>query len=205
MSLPIKFPPPLYTVAHYPHGFAITPGDPQASGISASLFGHAIQRETAADSKHARSYVIHPGIAHHLKESGQCRPIVVCGLPDQLELWRDEIEESLKHLDPRLRWWLGTDVGLSSACIFSVLCEDMVYSAKAEAVGGSATPRDSSDLGRCLRLLKLIPKWRDRLDDVARRWPDGKWPAVIARWPELESATPDRQTAILREIHSTPA
>ena len=39
------------------------------------------------------------------------------------------------------------------------------------------------------------------LSEVAAKWPKTKWPAIIARWSELENASPDGVSKILHEIH----
>lgn len=54
---------------------------------------------------------------------------------------------------------------------------------------GSNYPRDPADLGRCLRLLKLIPSWRKRLPEMSRKHPC--WRALVKHWDELEKMMAD--------------
>ena len=67
--------------------------------------------------------------------------------------------------------------------------------------GQRSTPRDSADLGRCLRLLEVMPEWRGRLNVVAEAYPETAWPEIIAAWEELEHADPRYQNATLNECH----
>lgn len=53
--------------------------------------------------------------------------------------------------------------------------------------GGRAHyPLDPSDLGRCLRLLRLIPEWKPRMHEMAAH--GAIWAALSARWAELEDS-----------------
>jgi hypothetical protein len=83
-----------------------------------------------------------------------------------------------KYTDPLERWFHGTDTGTSSLTIAHVL-------------GGTPAPRtgfshpyDPDDLGRCLRLVRLMG-WRDRLPEVAARFPRSPWPRLVDAWDEL--------------------
>lgn len=62
--------------------------------------------------------------------------------------------------DRALVWLLGGDTGLSS----ETLCAHMLG---IEYKGHSSPPSDSADRGRCIRLLKLIPEWQERLEEMA--------------------------------------
>jgi hypothetical protein len=81
-----------------------------------------------------------------------------------------------------LGWIVGRDTGLSSEAIW------------AQMVGvkhgdGCNYPSDPADLGRCLRLLKLIPSWRKRLPEMSRKHPC--WRALVKHWDELEKLMAD--------------
>lgn len=77
-------------------------------------------------------------------------------------------------------WLRGADTGISSLAI-------------AEILGGRrcgpegwvrSPPQDPDDLGRCVRLLDLMPGWRERLREVAEAEPS--WAALVEAWDELE-------------------
>lgn len=75
-------------------------------------------------------------------------------------------------------WQAGADTGLSSKTIAAVM--------SGADVGEGDYPRDPSDLGRCLRLLRLIPEWKDRMPIMGGL--NLVWAALVARWDVLESA-----------------
>lgn len=77
-----------------------------------------------------------------------------------------------------LRWVAGNHVGLSSMAIWSNM-------AGVEPKRGWANPWDPDDLSRCLRLLKEVPQWADRLPEMAKRSPE--WAALIEDWDEIVS------------------
>jgi len=60
-----------------------------------------------------------------------------------------------------LQWALSGDTGISS----ETMC---AYFTGVEKGGpfGSQAPSDGADRGRCIRLLKLIPEWVERLDEL---------------------------------------
>lgn len=75
------------------------------------------------------------------------------------------------------KWIAGSDTGMSSKAIFG----HMLGGAAPEA---RAHPRDDGDFGRCYRLLKLIPEWRARIDEMAQH--GDYWKALVARWGDIE-------------------
>lgn len=105
-----------------------------------------------------------------------------------------------KSIEARaLDWSTGGDTGSSSKMILRVMTGHKPNDTFAH-------PHDFYDLGRCLRLLALIPEWRPRIGEMA---PVSKeWAALAAIWPELEALhkagdprkTYDRMQAILRPI-----
>lgn len=154
---------------------------------------------------------LHPGIAHHINTDpyychvGYDRVVVVV-IPSAKDgaAWEKWITNHLADRypdDPEARWWYGFDVGASSATLFGVLAGRLAGDVRF-VFNRAATPQDAADLGRCHRLLAQMPHWKTRLPEVAARHPDTHWPAIIARWDELERVTPEIQTLILREIHS---
>ena len=54
---------------------------------------------------------------------------------------------------------------------------------------GWAYPHDPDDLGRCLRLLRLIPEWKPRLPEMATR--SAVWAGLVAHWDEIASMMAD--------------
>lgn len=75
-------------------------------------------------------------------------------------------------------WILGDDTGRSSITIWARMMGSAAPS------GRSSPPLDSSDFGRCLRLLDKIPEWRPRLGEMSHQGP--AWAALISHWDELE-------------------
>ena len=81
-------------------------------------------------------------------------------------------------LDTRLAQWLiSQDTRLSSmtlvAHLSGVTPASRVY-----------YPADPDDLGRCIRLLALMPEYRARLPEMADVSP--VWRALVEHWDELE-------------------
>lgn len=149
-----------------------------------------------------KNSVMNAGIAHHFNANRYHKQVVVVVVTtEDSDAWEKEIAEELKDYEPESRWWLGTDVGKSSAAIFSVLCAERLKW-ESNDYGQKATPQDAADFGRCKRLLDAIPEWRNRLDEVAVKYADTAWPAILLRWAELETAEPKRATEILRECHN---
>lgn len=72
-------------------------------------------------------------------------------------------------------WLNGRDTGTSSRTIYAVLqnCRMDCYD----------VPHDPDDFGRCYRLLKLFPAWKDRLPEVTLRFP--AWAALVREWDKL--------------------
>lgn len=77
------------------------------------------------------------------------------------------------------RWLLSDDAGLSS----EALCRHMLGFPCDNEDWGYPVPHDTGDLGRCLRLLKLIPEWAPRMPEMAQR--GRHWAALVAEWDRL--------------------
>lgn len=85
------------------------------------------------------------------------------------------------------QWWHSSDTGLSSTYIAAAFSGIPVLRQIVEV----EAPRDTSDVGRCVRLLELAAKnghdWRGRMGGLATG--HGKrWAALAPRWPEIEAA-----------------
>ena len=74
-----------------------------------------------------------------------------------------------------MQWLMGNDTGTSSKTIFAVMV--------ATPMLDNAVPYDAGDFGRCYRLLKNFPDWRQRLPEVAATYPN--WRPMVAAWDEL--------------------
>lgn len=113
---------------------------------------------------------------------------------DDVKVWESEIQSQAKfnaNGDAELEWLNGTDTGISSKSIFSVLAtpENRIRAEGALGGWGADVPKDPSDFGRCHRLLQKFPEWRERLPEVAVKYPKFKpmvreWDAMTDLWNE---------------------
>ena len=79
-----------------------------------------------------------------------------------------------------MAWMAGSDTGASSKTIARHamgLPHDDSF--------GVSEPSDGSDLGRCLRLLSLIPEWEPRIGELAAL--SNAWAALVPHWDELKA------------------
>jgi hypothetical protein len=75
-------------------------------------------------------------------------------------------------------WFNSWDCGTSSCVIYCVF--NNTYPDKL------GIPSDSSDLGRCIRLLDVAPnEWRESMHRVADKYPE--WRPLVDNWAELEA------------------
>jgi hypothetical protein len=74
-------------------------------------------------------------------------------------------------------WITGDDTGASSKTLWGVMMGSPPKS--------PSSPSDGGDLGRCLRLLELIPEWRARLGEMSSVSP--YWAALVKHWDELSA------------------
>lgn len=176
-----------YTIEVWPHGWTLS----GQNGIPASALGDCIKL-------FPKSAVIDNGIASHLRRTGHPNVVMTIGIPNELKLWRAEIVASLADMPKLTQWWLGVDVGLSSAAIFAVFSS--LHQSDAANFSNGAVPLDSADFGRCMRLIEKFPEWRDHLNKVADAYPETKWPSIVARWDELEKLDAPAVTKILASI-----
>jgi hypothetical protein len=120
--------------------------------------------------------------------------------PEAGKLWREEIEVAAKRLAKNLRadppeeaeWAWGLDTGTSSMTIMLCLgtnetARQRIYAAcwQRGAASLGSPPSDPDDLGRCIRLLDKFPAWRERLGEVAAKYP--AWAPLVSHWRELEA------------------
>lgn len=81
-------------------------------------------------------------------------------------------------------WAAGRDTGSSSLTMGAIM-----MGADPKDLRSGSHPRDPSDLGRCLRLLALIPEWRADLDKM--RGVSPAWAALVDHWDELATLMAD--------------
>ena len=84
-------------------------------------------------------------------------------------------------MDSRLARWFGSgDTGISSEAI-------ALWLGAGEKLErwGDGTPSDGADFGRCYRLMKAIPEFRERVGEMAGY--GGKWPTLVKYWNEIEA------------------
>lgn len=74
-------------------------------------------------------------------------------------------------------WLHSRDTGLSSEAIFHYMTL---------GIRGGATPYDTSDLGRCVRLLDRFPEWQARMPEMA--CVSDNWAALMSIWDDLVAA-----------------
>jgi hypothetical protein len=181
-----------YVVERWPHGWLVCSAPGQT--------GVPVTAVSECQPVFPRRAIMCPGIAHHYNACGHASHVIMAVADVKgYAAWDKEICASLSHLEPEARWWKGTDVGRSAAAIFAVFSAGF-WAQRADDFAKGATPQDAADFGRCLRLLNLFPTWRARLHEVAEVYPETKWPAIVARWEEIEAASPEQQTEILRTI-----
>lgn len=77
-----------------------------------------------------------------------------------------------------VRWALSNDTGTSS----TTLCRHMLGFPH-EGTFWVSEPSDGGDLGRCCRLLLLIPEWVPRIPEMAKL--SNSWAALVPHWAEL--------------------
>lgn len=85
------------------------------------------------------------------------------------------------------QWIVSDDVGTSSKAIWARM---MGVGARH---GCDSYPHDPADLGRCLRLLGLIPEWKPRIGEMAQS--SIHWARLCSRWTDLEICM-DREVGI---------
>lgn len=170
---------PRYSVERWPHGWLIC-GAPGTTGVPMEGLGEISRL-------FPKSAIMDSGIPHHFHAIERPEVVFCVALPADAAKWRVEIDKEIASLPPQARWWRGLDVGMSAAALFGVFC-DPEFRHYACAMGNGSVPRDAADLGRCLRLLKLFPAWRQDMQRVAAAYPDTRWPELVEKWSLLESA-----------------
>lgn len=129
-----------------------------------------------------------PGESAHCK---RCGAGLSLGLPIELDVFLAASKAFVKahsrcvpgrYVEPQPRdeweWIESRDVGVSSVTIWSVMtCKPSPLRGEYDA------PHDSADFGRCYRLLKIVPQWRNRLNEVAAACPS--FAPLVPEWGRL--------------------
>jgi hypothetical protein len=107
---------------------------------------------------------------------------------DCVEVWTEGLRTQSTveaNGDRELEWLLGPDTGTSSLTIFSVLSEKHAGRAMVRVRHGlgPSPPWDPDDFGRCYRLLEMFPAWKERMQEVADRYPT--WAKLVQDWGYL--------------------
>ena len=100
------------------------------------------------------------------------------------------------NMHAELQWYRGYDTGISSETIFEVMT--------GVPVRRHSVPLDPDDFGRCYRLLRKFPGWRQRMPEVSERF--AEWGALIenfdALWDLYEEERYDELYDLMRKARS---
>lgn len=77
------------------------------------------------------------------------------------------------------QWLFDGDAGVSSKTIWSVMTG-------VDPKTSFCYPCDPDDFGRCHRLLVRFPEWRERMGEVAAKYP--RWAPMVREWDALTAA-----------------
>jgi len=77
-------------------------------------------------------------------------------------------------------WIVGDDTGISSKTIWAVMMNSVPENPNPYRFD---VPKDPSDFGRCYRLLIWFPEWRERLGEVAEKFP--AWGPLVRKWDRM--------------------
>lgn len=94
---------------------------------------------------------------------------------DAVRLWNNLPRASVPDSEA-MRWYRGTDTGISSLTIFEVMT--------GHPTANHSPPWDPNDFGRCYRLLDKFLGWELRMDEVADRFPE--WKPLVDNWLTLK-------------------
>jgi hypothetical protein len=156
-----------YRVETLPHGIAIYGPVPLSQTTAVAALGKANGYD-----------LMDLGIASTL------RATFVLTSREHGEAWRTEIEQKLLATypdDPLERWMRGIDTGTSSWTMLITLRPDLIHRWRTDRTG---VPHDADDVGRCIRLLRLVPTLAARRAEVAAV---PGWKRLIESWDELEA------------------
>lgn len=120
--------------------------------------------------------------------SSALNAIFAIGTEAECKAWRSEIEEQLEKdvKDPYRRWLFGTDTGVSSITMFSEMIDNTDLRLEAlSRIRDPDIPHDSSDFGRCYRLLQKFPEFGKRWAKLVEK--HAAWRLYADNWSTLEA------------------
>ncbi|MEL7494188.1 MAG: hypothetical protein AAGJ95_09530 [Cyanobacteria bacterium J06554_11] len=88
-----------------------------------------------------------------------------------------------------VQWFLTNRTGVSSKAIVAA-----ITGCNYKPITRPCTPKDVSDFQRCLVLLTHIPEWKDRLFEVAGRYPE--WKPFVDGWADLEELYSEERASV---------
>ncbi|MHC4776936.1 MAG: hypothetical protein ACYTFG_00015 [Planctomycetota bacterium] len=99
--------------------------------------------------------------------------------------WREKLSKPRPEPDAsigeRVDWWPHSfDCGSSSITMWEAFAGRRFPWPRHNV--DPHIPGDRSDLGRCVRLLELVPEWDERIAELAEL---DRWPPIVAHWSEL--------------------
>lgn len=103
------------------------------------------------------------------------------------------IPEEIVNKDNLIAWLLTEETGLSSCAIAAHFTgnaqeyEDMQFH-----------PRDVGDFGRCVRLLDVVPEWRERIQEMSVY--SEQWKALAKEWSRLEESYATEDKTYLKTV-----
>lgn len=124
-----------------------------------------------------------------------------------IDCYGDYSEEIMKlPVEQRAMIWAAFgERGISSRTIFSVMTRVVAYKDLFPYDWRwFDIPHDPADFRRCYLLLKLIPEWHERLEEMAQAF--DKWRPFVDRWDEMtalweqERENKDRMAPRLYEL-----
>lgn len=133
----------------------------------------------------------------------QALPVVVAAINAFVKMHAHCKEGDFKEPETNTpeAWLRGRDTGISSQTIYAVMMNQHLRN-------HYDVPHDPEDFGRCYRLLKLFPAWRERLGEVVARFP--AWGPIVREWDriqelyeaELSSGTAPKCYELMQQLRS---
>lgn len=100
--------------------------------------------------------------------------MIIARTEKDLQEWRAYVDAECAKMDIEDGWLRGRDTGTSSRFLF--------YRLTGRSFQESAIPRDASDFGRCVRMLRRFPYLKEKLGHIK----DQLWIGIIESWDRLE-------------------
>ncbi|NTF18131.1 hypothetical protein G6L37_06910 [Agrobacterium rubi] len=94
-------------------------------------------------------------------------------------------------------WIVSGDVGQSSKTVWATMLGITLEDSEINH------PHDPADIGRCLRLLSIMPEWQPRISELASLSPT--WKALAERWADIRSSMETEAGIAWEKAKSAPA